>query len=38
MVEILGDHEAFMVEFQQPFAALVTVDASPLRHVREVRE
>lgn len=38
VVEILGDHEAFMVEFQQPFAALVTVDASPLRHVREVRE
>ncbi|QRE75337.1 DUF4926 domain-containing protein [Methylobacterium aquaticum] len=35
VVEILGDHEAFMVEFQQPFAALVTVDASNLRHVRE---
>ena len=35
VVEVLGEHEAFMVEFQQPFAALVTVDASNVRHVRE---
>ncbi len=34
VVEVLGNHEAFMVEFVDPFAALVTVDASTVRAVR----
>ncbi|WP_407528042.1 hypothetical protein [Methylobacterium oryzisoli] len=35
VVEILGDHEAFMVEFQQPFAALLTVRPATIRSVSE---
>lgn len=35
VVEVLGDHEAFMVEFQQPIAALLTVEAANLRHIRQ---
>ncbi|WP_162561331.1 DUF4926 domain-containing protein [Methylobacterium terrae] len=31
VVEVLGDHEAFMVEFVEPFAALVTVRAGDVR-------
>ena len=35
VVEVLGDSDAVMVEFQQPFAALVTVDAANVHHVRD---
>lgn len=31
VVEVLGDHEAFVVEFVEPFAALVTVRAGDVR-------
>lgn len=35
IVEVLGDLEAFMVEFQQPFAALLTVRPSAICAVAE---
>ncbi|MFH6786800.1 hypothetical protein [Methylobacterium sp. MA0201] len=35
VVEVMGDHEAFMVEFQEPFSALVTLRPGSLRYVAE---